>query len=276
MVGITRHEASHAHPAAALCDIVLAAEDPLLDAIVSTVEANPIASLTLAGLLRGSGARSSEDGLLAESAVYSALQAGPEFARWRARRPRRTRAPDGESPVLVDRSGARLQITLNRPHVRNALHTAMRDLLVEAFELPRLDPSITEVWLGGAGPAFCAGGDLDEFGSFADPASAHLVRIQQSAGRAIAAVAGRVTARLHGACVGSGIELPAFAGRVVADPAATFSLPEVSLGLVPGAGGTVSLPRRIGRHHTAMLALGGAAIDAATALAWGLVDAIDG
>jgi enoyl-CoA hydratase/carnithine racemase len=73
-------------------------------------------------------------------------------------------------------------------------------------------------------------------------------------------------------CAGSGIELPAFAGTVVAAPDTTFALPEVSLGLVPGAGGTVSLPHRIGRHRTALLALSGATIDAPTALAWGLVD----
>jgi enoyl-CoA hydratase/carnithine racemase len=80
---------------------------------------------------------------------------------------------------------------------------------------------------------------------------------------------------LHGACVGSGIELPAFAATVLAEPSTVVSLPEVSLGLIPGAGGTVSLPRRIGRHRTARLALTGDRIDAATALEWGLVDAIE-
>jgi enoyl-CoA hydratase/carnithine racemase len=81
-----------------------------------------------------------------------------------------------------------------------------------------------------------------------------------------------VTVELHGACFGSGIELPAFAGRVIAAPDTSIALPELGLGLVPGAGGTVSLPCRIGRHRTAWLALSGRAIDASTALAWGLVD----
>ena len=85
-------------------------------------------------------------------------------------------------------------------------------------------------------------------------------------------MADRVTAHLHGACAGSGIELPAFASRVVADPSTIISLPEVSLGLVPGAGGTVSLPRRIGRHRTALLGLSGLPVSAGTARAWGLVD----
>jgi enoyl-CoA hydratase/carnithine racemase len=61
----------------------------------------------------------------------------------------------------------------------------------------------------------------------------------------------------------------------VARPDTVIGLPEVSLGLIPGAGGTVSLPRRIGRHRTAWLALTGRTIDAATARAWGLVDEIE-
>jgi enoyl-CoA hydratase/carnithine racemase len=74
--------------------------------------------------------------------------------------------------------------------------------------------------------------------------------------------------------MGAGIEVPALAGHVVADPAAVISLPELALGLVPGAGGTASIPRRIGRQRTAALALSGTRIDAATALSWGLVDEI--
>ena len=80
---------------------------------------------------------------------------------------------------------------------------------------------------------------------------------------------------VHGTCVGAGVELPAFAARVVADPETTFRLPEVGMGLIPGAGGTVSITRRIGRQQTACLALLGEAIDATEALALGLVDEID-
>ena len=65
-----------------------------------------------------------------------------------------------------------------------------------------------------------------------------------------------------------------FAGRVVARPDTRIGLPELGLGLVPGAGGTVSLTRRIGRHRTAYLALSGDVIDARTALDWGLLDAV--
>lgn len=273
VVGLTDQDPfDHSRTLAA--DVVLRREDPAVDLLCASVEQHPMASVALVQLLRGSEHRSIDDGLLVESAVYSTLQAGPEFAAWRAGRPRRDRLSEPD-PVLVERVGPALTITLNRPAVRNALNTAMRDALVEALLLPALDPSISDVHLRGLGPAFSTGGDLDEFGSFTDPASAHLLRLQQSVGRSISAIAARVTAHLHGPCMGSGIELPAFAGRVVAHPDATFSLPEVSLGLVPGAGGTVSLPRRIGRTKTAYLALTRTAIDARTALAWGLVDALD-
>jgi enoyl-CoA hydratase len=276
VVGLTGCDDPETHPARGACDVVLARDTPAVDAVVATVEAQPLAATALAQVLRHSPARSVDDGLLVESAVYSTLQGGPEFARWRASRPVRERAVEGAAvAVALARHGDRLDVTLTRPQVRNALDTAMRDQLVDAFRLVALDASIREVHLRGAGPSFSAGGDLDEFGSFPDPATAHAVRLVQSVGRLVAAVADRVTAHLHGACFGSGIEVPAFAGTVVAAPDTTIALPEVALGLIPGAGGTVSVPRRIGRHRTARLALTGERIDATTALAWGLVDALD-
>jgi enoyl-CoA hydratase/carnithine racemase len=167
-----------------------------------------------------------------------------------------------------------LRVTLARPEKRNAFSAGMRDGLVEALRVAVADPGIREIVLDGEGPAFCSGGDLDEFGTLPDPATAHAVRTTRSAARLLAACAGRVRAEVHGACVGAGVELPAFAARVVAREDASFWLPELTLGLVPGAGGTVSLPRRIGRQRTAWLALSGRPIDARTALGWGLVDEV--
>jgi hypothetical protein len=242
-------------------------------ALVAAIERTPIAAATLALLLRGAERRTIEDGLVAESMAYSVLQAGPEFARWLAGHPRRPARDDGE-PIDVQRDGDVLTITLTRPHVRNALNVAMRDALLDAFEIAVVDADVRVV-LRGDGPSFCSGGDLDEFGTFPDPAAAHLVRVRTSIGSVIAGIAPRVTARVHGACAGSGVELAAFAGTVVADRATTFVLPELSLGLIPGAGGTVSMTGRIGRRRVALLALSGATIDAATALEWGLVDRIE-
>ena len=175
--------------------------------------------------------------------------------------------------MRVDRDDHALHITLHRPDVHNALNTEMRDALYEALLVAASDPSLRVV-LDGDGPSFCAGGDLSEFGSLPDPASAHLVRLGRSIGRLLSTMADRVEVVLHGACLGAGIELPAFAGHVVARPDARLGLPEIALGLIPGAGGTVSVTRRIGRHRTALLALSGEAVDAPTALAWGLVEMI--
>jgi len=243
--------------------------------VLAGIDAAPLAAATLAQLLRAGEGASIEAGLVLESLVYSTLQSGPEFAAWRAgRAPPRLRPPPKGPAVRAAREGDLLRVTLARSEKRNAFSSEMRDGLVEALRVAACDPGIREVVLDGEGPAFCSGGDLDEFGTLPDPATAHVVRTTRSAARLLAATAARVRAEVHGACVGAGVELPAFAGRVVARPDASFWLPELSLGLVPGAGGTVSLPRRIGRQRTAWLALSGRAIDAETALAWGLVDAL--
>ncbi|MBV9040078.1 MAG: enoyl-CoA hydratase/isomerase family protein [Acidimicrobiia bacterium] len=254
-----------------LVDIVV--DDGSLEDIARTVERWPIASVALAVLLRSAERRSVADGLVAESAVYSLLQAGPEFARWRAERPSGSHPQEGPA-VRCEREGDRLLVTLSRPGVHNAFSAAMRDELVEALAVARADLSIKTVVLSGEGKSFCSGGDLDEFGSRPDPATAHVLRLQRSAPLAVASVAERLEARLHGACLGAGIELAAFARHVVATEDAAIGLPEVTLGLIPGAGGTVSVTARAGRHNTAWLALSGSTIDADTARAWGLVDEI--
>jgi len=92
--------------------------------------------------------------------------------------------------------------------------------------------------------------------------------------RYLAKNADRYVVRLHGACIGAGIELPAFAARVEATSDAWFQLPEVGMGLIPGAGGCVSIPRRIGRQRTNELAITGRKLSVQEALDWGLVDAI--
>ena len=172
----------------ATCDVVVAADGDDLAAIEATVASNPLASTSLTTLLRGAGVRAASEGLLARVRGVL-LPPGRPGVRRLASGPPGQGALDGGDRVRVERDGRVLHITLTRPEVRNALDTAMRDQLVEAFELARLDDSITEVHLRGDGPSFCAGGDLDEFGARPDPATAHLVRILQSAGRSIDAVA---------------------------------------------------------------------------------------
>jgi enoyl-CoA hydratase/carnithine racemase len=240
-----------------------------LDATIGT---RPVAAASLALLLRSSAGLPVPAGLIAESAAYSALQEGSEFRRWRAahgpRQPER-----GTSRVRLERSSDGLRITLARPARRNAVDWRMRDALARALAVAVSDPTV-QVVLDADGPDFCAGGDLDEFGSRPDPALAHLIRLTRSPALLMHRLAERATVYLHGASVGAGIELPAFAGTVLASPGTRIALPEIGLGLIPGAGGTVSLPRRIGRWRTAFLALSGLSIEADQALGWGLIDAI--
>jgi enoyl-CoA hydratase/carnithine racemase len=255
-------------------DLVVESEDALRE-LTQKIRRNPLASLALVQLLRLNEGRSLHEGLVGESLVYSTLQSGPEFLEWLAARPTAKRRPAPEGPaVRAVREGDVLHLTLNRPAKRNAFSAEMRDALCEGLVVALADESIARVLLRGEGPCFCSGGDLDEFGTLPDPASAHAIRTTRNPGRLLSACAERVRARVHGACVGAGIELPAFAAHVSASADASFRLPEVSMGLVPGAGGTASLTRRIGRQRTAWMALPGEAVDAGTALAWGLVDEI--
>ncbi len=262
--------AAASHP---LADTVAEPGVASVDDVLRVVERNPVAATTLVLCMR-QAPPSIERGLVTESAAYSVLQSGAEFTAWRrARPPRRDRAGEGPA-VRVTRAGDRLDLVLSRPHSRNALNRAMRDGLLEGLALAAADPSLATVVLRGEGTSFCSGGDLDEFGTFSDPAAAHLVRLGTSIGRALLALGERLVVEVHGPCAGSGVELPAFAPRVLAHPDFTAALPEVGLGLIPGAGGTVSITRRVGRHRMVLLALSGARIDAATALRWGLVDEV--
>jgi enoyl-CoA hydratase/carnithine racemase len=215
-------------------------------------------------------------GVLTESLAYSTLQAGPEFARWLAERGPAA-APELADPVLARRDGDTLRIAFNRPQRHNAFSTDARAALLEALTVAQLDPSVTGIVLSGNGPSFCSGGDLAEFGTFADPASAHLARTRHSPALALDALTARLgracRAEVHGRVLGSGLEMAAFCGWVRARDDSVFGLPELGLGLIPGAGGTVSVTRRIGRWRAAYLVLSGRAIDAHTAREWGLVDA---
>lgn len=250
----------------------IAAASAVLEASVSR---HPVATGIALQLLMLAPARELHDGLIMESLAYSALQGSFEFQQWLAFHEPKPPVDEGEGePIELSRDGDELHISLNRPHKRNALNAAMREALLDAFEIALHSPEI-RVTIDGRGRSFCAGGDLDEFGTFETPAHAHLVRIQRSLAVPMYDLRDRMTVRLHGRCAGAGIELPAFADRVVAGPDATFVLPELALGLIPGAGGTWSIPARIGPARTAWMLLSGLPVDAVTALEWGLIDAID-
>jgi enoyl-CoA hydratase len=253
-------------------DLVVDAEH--LDRLEARVRAHPMAATSLVVLLRQTEHLAVEHGLAAESAVYSMLQSGSEFAQWRtASDP----CPGDESGavVAVTRDRDALEIFLNRPRRHNAITRQLRDELCNALRMAIADDSIAAVTLSGRGPSFSSGGDLAEFGMRTDPAVAHHTRLAQSPARLIHDLRDRITVRVHGSTLGGGIEMASFAGRIVAHPSTHLGLPEINLGLIPGAGGTVGVARRIGRQRTAALALATEDIDAQTALRWGLVDALE-
>jgi Enoyl-CoA hydratase/isomerase len=201
-----------------------------LERIVATVTASPIASISACVLLRSTDRIGNiEDRLAMESATYSTLQSGPEFSRWRASRRIGARHEHPTDPLVVQRVENTLRLTLNRPERSNAMSVALRDALCDALLVAEVDPTIAGIELAANGTNFCTGGDLDEFASFDTPAAAHIVRLQRSPARSFSRGASRLTAYLHGLCLGSGIELAAFARRVVAHPDSSFGLPELSL-----------------------------------------------
>ena len=239
------------------------------------ITASPDASVALAQLLRLTHDQSVRRALHAESLTYAVLQTGATFRAWLASRKPAPPPEADEVAVGVSRTGSLLRITLQRPHRRNALNVAMRDQLCEVLDVLDLDASLDGAILSGAGTNFCAGGDLDEFGSTPSPAIGHRVRSLQSLPALFDRLAPRLRVHVHGSCVGAGIELPAFTHSIIAHPNATFRLPEIGFGLVPGAGGTVSVTRRCGRHRSAWLALTGRTIDAEQALSWNLIDRLE-
>lgn len=260
-------EAEHAD----VCDVVATTDTDIAE-IRDSARNAPLACSSLAALLRGVEARSVEESLVAESAAYSLLQGGPEFAHWRATTP--AKPTSAESDVLsVDQQDGVLRMTFNRPQKHNAFNTALQTAFVDALATAAADGA-TRVIVSGNGKSFCSGGDLDEFGDRPDTATSHIVRLTRSAGRLLCQLGDRVEFHIHGACMGAGIELPAFAPVVIAREDTRIALPEIRIGLIPGAGGTASMPRRIGRHRTALLGLTARTIDVSTAVTWGLVDQI--
>lgn len=250
--------------------------DARIAELLASAARHPVAFSVLVQVLRNSLRQSFDDAIHQESMAYSLLLGGAEFKAWRAATPIRADTASTAPRVRLESRGETLHVTLCRPEARNAVDARMRDDLLEALGFAWLHPDKPDVLLDADGPAFSAGGDLNEFGQATDLAAAHLFRTERSVARLLRRMTGRVSARLHGACIGAGIEIPAAIRRITVRADSWFRLPELAMGLIPGAGGTVTLPRRIGWRRTLYLALWGGDLDAVTAQAWGLVDTVEG
>jgi len=158
-------------------------------------------------------------------------------------------------------------LTMDHPPV-NALGRALRAALAQAFDRAVADPAVAVIVLAAAGRSWPVGADIREFGH--PPVPPLLPELCHL----IAGAAKPVVAVLTGAALGGGLELALAAGFRVAAAGAKLGLPEVTLGLLPGAGGTQRLPRLIGAGSALEMMLGGRPVSAARALALGMVDKV--
>ena len=175
--------------------------------------------------------------------------------------------------ILAIRSGAILEIRLNRPDKKNAITVAMYAALADAFEQAGSDPAIRAITIAGNGGLFTAGNDLHDFQQSRDggpdmPVFRFL--------RAISSCPKIVIAGVGGQAIGIGTTMLLHCDLVLAAPNALFSLPFVDLALVPEAASSLLLPRLMGHQRAAMHLILAEPFDAETALRYGLVTEICG
>ena len=161
------------HPVAAKLDMIV--EPPASpEAVMRQIARTPKAAAVAVQTLRALEGLEVERALTLESMSYGLLQGSEEHQTWLAARGVTQISAPGR--VGVERRDRVLHVVLDRPHAHNAIDRAMRDALFDAFTIAAMDRDIGSVELGAAGAAFSIGGDLAEFGTTSDPASAHLIR----------------------------------------------------------------------------------------------------
>lgn len=166
-------------------------------------------------------------------------------------------------------------VTLNRPHVLNVYNTQMRDDLSQVLAAISVDHDVRVVVLNGAGErAFCAGADLSEFLTAPSPVIARQVRWERDIWGQFLSLRQPLIAALHGFVLGSGIEMSLCCDLRIASEDARFGLPEVTLGIIPAAGGTQTLPRTIGIARSTDMLMTNRWLNAQEALEAGLVNRV--
>lgn len=180
--------------------------------------------------------------------------------------------PEHVAFAVDDRGVA--SITLDRPDRLNAVDMAMRDLLWTYLEACRDLPGVRVIVFRGNGRAFSAGADISEFGSAPSIIASRRARHERDVWGLLLSQRATTVAAMHGYCYGAGLELPLCCDRRLAVEGTRCALPEVTLGYIPSAGGTQTLPRTIPPGVAAHLILSGEPIDTTAALRWGLVDRV--
>jgi enoyl-CoA hydratase len=179
------------------------------------------------------------------------------------------------SPLSTTDHGAVRVITVNRPDKLNALNRATLAALDEAFAAAADDAGVRVVVLTGAGPkAFVAGADISEMAAITPVEAREFSLLGQRMMRRVERMPKPVIAMVNGFALGGGLELAMCCHLRIASQTARLGLPEVTLGLLPGFGGSQRLPRLAGRAAALELCLTGAPVDAARALQLGLVNRV--
>ena len=183
--------------------------------------------------------------------------------------------------MLIERIGATVVISLNRPEKRNALTLALLAEIGQAISAAGQEPNVRAVLVHGHGLAFSAGIDLGAFADFEREFGpnwrSHMLAITQQFQASLNLVAGCAVptiALLHGFALGLGLELALACDLRLAAAGTQLGLPETRLGLIPDVGGTTRLTRLVGPGWAKQLILTGGTIDAETAHHWGLVTAV--
>jgi len=174
--------------------------------------------------------------------------------------------------IRNERRGSVELLTIDRPKALNALDRATLEELLDCCERLRADTSVRAVVLTGEGRAFAAGADIDEMRGLEAEQAEAFSRLGHAVGDALESLAAPTIAAVNGFALGGGCELACACDWIYASEKARFGQPEVSLGLIPGFGGTGRLVRRVGSAWAKELVLGGEPIDAETALRIGLVN----
>ncbi len=176
-------------------------------------------------------------------------------------------------PLLYEKSDdGVVWLTLNRPDVLNAINLSMRDALWSALEAVRDDPDVRVAVFRGAGErSFSAGADIAEFGTAPSYVDARRARQDRDLWGLMLSIMKPLVAAIHGYAFGAGCELALLCDIRIAADDASFALPEVTLGYIPSAGGTQTLPRMTLPGIARQMILTGGPIDAQQALAAGLV-----
>ena len=171
--------------------------------------------------------------------------------------------------ATVARQGEIAVVTLDNPPV-NALSHHLREALMGHLKALREDPGVDAIVISCAGRTFVSGADITEFGTAKALASPNLPELCSM----LETMPKPTVAAIHGTALGGGLELALSCHYRVADPKSLLGLPEVKLGLLPGSGGTVRLPRLVGPEKALAMIVSGNPIGAKEAHASGLVDAI--